>query len=133
MLEITSEFLKQRNCVTSNARLPYNPQLNDRAKEMRKQMPRAEKKLWFDFLKDHKHKFLRQRIIDNYIVDFYCRELNLVIELDGDSHYEDWMQEYDNERTELLESYGLRVIRCTNDEVYNNFERVCEKIYAVCR
>jgi len=128
MFEITPEFLKQRNCVTSNARLPYNPKLNDRAKEMRKQMPRAEKILWFDFLKNSEHKFLRQRIIDNYIVDFYCSELNVVIELDWDSHYENWVQEYDNERTEILESYWLKVIRFTNDDVYNNFESVCEDI-----
>lgn len=128
MLEITPEFLKERWCITSEGRLPYNPKLNDRAKQMRKEMTRAEKKLWFDFLKDGKHKFLRQRVIDNYIVDFYCSELSLVIELDGDSHYEDGAQEYDAERTEVLEWYELKVIRFTNEEVYNNFEGVCEYI-----
>lgn len=70
---------------------------------MRKEMTRAEKKLWFDFLKDSEYRFLRQRVIDNYIVDFYCSFLNLVIELDGDSHYEEGAQEYDSERTEILE------------------------------
>ena len=95
---------------------------------MRKEMTRAEKKLWFDFLKDSKTKFLRQRIIDNYIVDFYCSELSIVIELDGETHYVNGAQEYDSERSEILEWYGLKVIRFTNDEVYNNFEGVCEKI-----
>ena len=70
---------------------------------MRAAMTRAEKKLWFDFLKDYKYKFLRQRVINNYIVDFYCSELNLVIELDGDSHYEDGAEQYDEIRTEILE------------------------------
>jgi len=91
-------------------------------------MPKAEKKLWFDFLKDSQYRFLRQRVIDNYIVDFYCSEFNLVIELDWETHYVDWAQEYDSERTEVLESYWLKVIRFTNDEVYNNFEGVCEVI-----
>ncbi len=128
MLEITPEFLKERWCITSQWRLPYNPDLNDRAKQMRKEMPRAEKKLWFDFLKDSEYRFLRQRVIDNYIVDFYCSELKLVIELDGESHYEDGAQEYDFERTEILEWYGLKVIRFTNDDIYNNFEGVCSNI-----
>lgn len=98
---------------------------------MRANMTRAEKKLWFDFLKDYRYKFLRQRVIDNYIVDFYCSELNLVIELDGDSHYEDWAQEYDEERTSILEWYGLKVIRFTNYEVYDSFEWVCDRIKEV--
>lgn len=131
MFEITPEFLKERWCITSQGRLPYNPDLNDRAKQMRREMTRAEKKLWFEFLKDITPRFLRQRVIDNFIVDFYCSELSLVIELDGDSHYEDWAQEYDEERTEILEWYGLTIIRFTNDEAYHNFEGVCEKIIEI--
>lgn len=128
MLEITPEFLKERWCITSNWRIPYNPELNDRARQMRKEMTKAEQKLWFQFLKDLKHNFLRQRIIDNYIVDFYCSEFKLVIELDWGTHYINGAQEYDRERTEILEWYWLKVIRFTNDEVYNNFEGVCETI-----
>ena len=128
MNHITPEFLQQRWLVYSNWRIPYNPKLNDRAKQMRRDMTRAEKKLWFDFLKDYKHKFLRQRVIDNYIVDFYSSELNLVIELDWDSHYEDWVQEYDEERTNILEWYWLKVIRFTNDELYDSFEGVCDEV-----
>lgn len=128
MIEITPEFLKSRWCISSQWRLPYNLKLNDRAKQMRKNMTRAEKKLWFDFLKDSENRFLRQRVIDNYIVDFYCSELWLVVELDWDSHYEDWVEEYDHQRTEVLEAYWLKVIRFTNDDVYNNFESVCDKI-----
>lgn len=128
MFEISSEFLQSRWLILGNSRLPYNPDLNDRAKQMRREMTWTEKKLWFEFLKDITPRFLRQRVIDNFIVDFYCSELSLVIELDGDSHYEDWAPEYDAERTEILEWYGLRVIRFTNNEVYHNFEGVCMRI-----
>ena len=128
MNEITPEFLQERWLVYSNWRLPYNPNLNDRAKQMRRDMTKAEKKLWFDFLKDYKYKFLRQRVIDNYIVDFYSSELDLVIELDWDSHYEGWAEEYDEVRTDILQWYWLNVIRFTNNEVYSSFEWVCNEI-----
>ena len=61
------------------------------------------------------YKFLRQKPIDNYIVDFYCSELCLVIEIDGDSHAE--AVEYDAARTKVLEALGLTVVRYTNDDV----------------
>jgi len=128
MFEITQEFLQSRWLITSARRLPYNPKLKDRARELRKNMTKAEKKLWFDFLQNCEYKFLRQRPIDNFIVDFYCQELSLVIELDGDSHYQEWAQEYDTERTDFLEWYELKVIRFTNDEIYKNFESVCDEI-----
>ena len=91
-------------------------------------MTPAEKKLWFWYLKDVSPTFLRQRIIDNFIVDFYSSELSLVIELDGETHFVDGAPEYDAERTEILEGYQLTVLRFTNDEVYYNFEGVCERI-----
>jgi len=126
MMNIDSEFLKSRWLIFSNHRLPYNSKLKDRARELRKNMTKTEKKIWFDFLKWWKYKVLRQRPIDNFIVDFYCKELSLVIEIDWDSHYEDWALEYDEERTNILEWYDLKVIRFTNVEVLNEFEVVCE-------
>ena len=76
------------------------------------------------------YKFLRQKPIDNYIVDFYCSELRLVIEIDGDSHAE--TVEYDAERTKVLQSLGLTVVRYTNDDVIQNirgvFDDLSEKI-----
>ncbi len=107
--------------------LPYNPQLVARAKEMRKNPTIAERKLW-GYLRSFPVKFWRQRPIDNFIVDFYCPKLKLVIEVDGDSHFTDSGLIYDQERTRVLEGYGLRVIRFTNDEVLQNFEGVCEQI-----
>ena len=73
-------------------------------------------------------KFWRQKPINNFIVDFYFPKLKLVIEVDGDSHFTDSGLVYDEERTRVLEGYGLRVIRFTNDEVVQNFEGVCEQI-----
>jgi very-short-patch-repair endonuclease len=107
--------------------LPYNPQLVARAKEMRKNPTIAERKLW-GYLRNFPVKFWRQRPIDNFIVDFYCPKLKLVIEVDGDSHFTESGLVYDEERTRILEGYGLRVIRFRNDEVLRNFEGFCEQI-----
>ena len=91
-------------------------------------MTLAEKKLWYNYLKNFKFRFLRQRPIDNFIVDFYCAELKLVIEVDGDSHFTNEGKDYDVARTKILESYKLKVMRFTNDEVLNNLESVCQRI-----
>ncbi len=107
--------------------LPYNPQLTERAREMRKNPTLAERKLW-GYLRDFPVKMWRQKPINNFIVDFYCPKLKLVIEVDGDSHYTQEKLVYDQERTRILEGYGLRVIRFTNNEVLSDFDEVCEKI-----
>ena len=69
-----------------------------------------------------KFKFLRQKPIGNYIVDFYCAELHLAIEIDGDSHAE--AIEYDTTRTADLAAFGISLIRYTNDEILNNLDGV---------
>jgi very-short-patch-repair endonuclease len=120
--------MSQENLTGNEFYLPYNQKLVPRAKELRKNMTVAEKKLWYDFLHDFPLRVLRQRPIDNFIVDFYCAKLKLVIEVDGDSHFTDEGIKRDRARTEILEGYGLTVIRFTNDEVLNNFEAVCEVI-----
>ncbi|MGH2414375.1 MAG: endonuclease domain-containing protein [Microcystaceae cyanobacterium] len=107
--------------------LPYNPQLIARAKEMRKNPTPAERKLW-EFLRAFPLKMWRQKPIEHFIVDFYCPKLKLVIEVDGDSHFTPDSMAYDAARTNVLEGYGLRVIRFTNDEVLDDFEGVCERI-----
>ncbi|BCL39227.1 endonuclease domain-containing protein [Nostoc sp. MS1] len=111
--------------------LPYNPHLVVRAKELRKNMTSAERKLWYGYLKNFKFRVLRQRPINHFIVDFYCSTLQLVIEIDGDSHFTDEAQDYDKERTHILEGYGLKVIRFTNSQVLNEFDSVCEKIQSL--
>jgi len=107
--------------------LPYNPQLIARAREMRKHPTLAERKLW-GYLRNFPVKMWRQKPINQFIVDFYCPKLKLVIEVDGDSHFTQEGLVYDQERTQILENYGLKVVRFTNYEVLNNFEVVCEKI-----
>ena len=116
------------NLNNSDFHLPYNTALVARAKELRKNMTLAEKKLWYSYLKNFKFKVLRQRPIDHFIVDFYCPSLKLVIEIDGDTHFTDEGKAYDKERTARLERYGLKLIRFTNSQVLRNFEAVCEQL-----
>ena len=116
------------NLNNSDFHLPYNTALVARAKELRKNMTLAEKKLWYSYLKNFKFKVLRQRPIDHFIVDFYCPSLKLVIEIDGDTHFTDEGKAYDKERTAGLERYGLKLIRFTNSQVLRNFEAVCEQL-----
>ena len=108
--------------------LPYNPKLVVRAKALRKNMTVAEKKLWYEYLRTFPHRIHRQRPINHYIVDFYCPKLKLVIEIDGDSHFTPEAQEYDRKRTEILEGYGLKVVRFTNEEIMSNLAGVCTVI-----
>lgn len=120
--------LNKRGLVTNGYSLPYNPDLTDRARVLRHHMTLAEEKLWTQFLKNQTLRFRAQKQIDNYIVDFYCAKLKLIIEVDGNIHDEIDRTEYDIERTKIFESYGLKVIRFRNDEIMNEFEEVCRKI-----
>lgn len=109
--------------------IPYLPDLTEKAKELRKNMTWPEKKIWYSILQQDTFKwlrFLRQKPLLDYIVDFYCHELWLVIELDGFSHHEN--ENYDQKRTADLEKYGLTVVRFSNDEVLFSFDDVCRKL-----
>ncbi len=107
----------------------YTPTLINRARSMRKEMTSAERRLWFCCLREAPYKFRRQRPIGSYIVDFYCAQLELVIEVDGDSHFNEDNTEYDRERTQFLESIGLRVLRFTNDEISQQIDDVKRRIF----
>ena len=91
-------------------------------------MTKEERHLWYDFLRDYPVRFRRQKVIGSYIVDFYCADARLIIELDGSQHYEDLNRKNDAVRTEYLEQQGFSVIRIPNNEVMNNFSGVCEYI-----
>ncbi len=106
----------------------YNRNLIQAAKALRKNMTKEEKRLWYDFLKTHSTRFLRQKILGKYIVDFYCPQAKLVVEIDGSGHYTDEGERHDQERTRFLAGYGLRVVRITNLEIAQNFRGVCEYI-----
>ena len=106
----------------------HNKQLTPLAKQLRKEMTKEERHLWYDFLRNYPVRFSRQKVLGKYIADFYSAEAKLVIELDGSQHYEDANMIQDAERTAFLEGYGLRVIRIPNNEVNMNVYGVCEYI-----
>ncbi len=108
--------------------LPRNKNLMGNARTLRKEMTKEERHLWYDFLRGHTLKFYRQKPIGNYIVDFYCDQAKLVIELDGGQHYEPSGQQRDRMRTKDLENMGLSVLRFSNLDVMQNFEGVCQTI-----
>ena len=92
-------------------------------------MPKPEKVLWQRIRRKQLGvKFRRQQGIGRYIVDFYCTELNLVIEIDGDSHFSDEGEEKDTMRDAFMEVLGIEVLRFTNEEVMNQTESVLERI-----
>lgn len=93
-------------------------------------MPEAEIRLWMQLRKSQidGYKFRRQQGIIYYIVDFYCPEDRLVIELDGDSHFEPGAKEKDAKRDARLLSLGIIVLRFTNQDIYHGMEMVLEKI-----
>ena len=109
----------------------HNSNLVPLAKQLRKEMTKEERHLWYDFLREYPVRFTRQKVLGRYIADFYSAKAKLVIELDGSQHYEDSNAVKDAERTKFLEGYGLQVIRIPNNEVNRNFAGVCEYIDAV--
>jgi very-short-patch-repair endonuclease len=111
----------------------HNPALTPNAKKLRKEMTNEERYLWYSFLREYPVRFLRQKIIDYYIADFYCASANLVIELDGSQHYEIQGLLKDKIRTERIEARGITVIRIPNNEVIHNFNEVCEYIDQVVK
>ena len=106
----------------------HNSDLTQKAKLLRKNMTKEERHLWYDFLRDYPVRFLRQKVIGNYIVDFYCAAAALVVELDGSQHFEPENAIKDTVRSEYLESLGLKIIRIPNNEINRNFSGVCEYI-----
>ena len=98
------------------------------AKMLRKNMTVHERKLWYMFLRNYPVKIYKQRIIESFIVDFYCASARLVIEIDGSQHFTAQGIEYDKERSTIIEAYGLKVLRFTNYEVDTAFRSVCETI-----
>jgi len=98
------------------------------ARQLRKEMTKEERHLWYDFLRGYPIRFSRQKILGKYIVDFYCAKAKLVIELDGSQHYQQPQAEKDFSRDMFLSNYGLTVIRIPNNEINCNFQGVCEYI-----
>jgi len=100
------------------------------ARELRHAETDAEKKLWA-LLRNRKlkgKKFRRQHALADFILDFYCHECKLAVELDGSFHASEDQQLYDEARTSILHAYGIKVIRFWNSEIENEPEKVLEKI-----
>ena len=106
----------------NNARLTAN------AQNLRSSMTKEERHLWYDFLKLLPVTFNRQKVIRNYIVDFYCASAKLIIELDGSQHYEESGRQKDTDRDHNLQKLGYTVLRYSNLDVNQNFRGVCEDI-----
>ena len=114
--------------------MKLNPQLLEYAKSMRHDATDVEHLMW-QFLRAQRFmslKFRRQHIIEPYIVDFFCHELGLVVELDGGQHNTDVGVAYDNGRAQFLEVLGLKVIRYWNDDVLNQTEVVLADLWNIC-
>ncbi|UUM28915.1 endonuclease domain-containing protein [Acinetobacter colistiniresistens] len=114
--------------------MKLDPQLLEFAKAMRSNATDAEHLMW-QILRAKRFmnlKFRRQHVIAPYIVDFYCHELGLVIELDGSQHNTDDGRAYDFERTKFLEALDLKVVRYWNHEILKNTERVLDDLWNVC-
>ena len=102
-----------------------NPKLKRNAQKLRREMTKEERHLWYDFLKQLPVTVNRQKVIDRYIVDFYCASAKLVIELDGSQHYEDKGAAADRERDNALNQRGITIVRYSNNDVNRNFDGVC--------
>jgi very-short-patch-repair endonuclease len=108
--------------------LDYRRRLKRSARTLRRDPTPAERKLWFEFLRDLPVRFTRQKPLGDYIADFYCAREMLVIEVDGDSHFTNVGERYDARRTAELEAKGIQVLRFTNLEVMQQFEAVCQRV-----
>jgi very-short-patch-repair endonuclease len=106
------------------------PSTHQHARELRKSETEAEQKLWF-LLRNRQlkqKKFRRQHAVASYVLDFYCHECKLAIELDGEHHAAAETKDYDSGRTLLLNEHGITVLRFWNEEVLNETEKVMEKV-----
>jgi very-short-patch-repair endonuclease len=108
--------------------MDQNKNLKVKAQALRKSLTKEEARLWYQFLCRYPLRFRRQYVIGNYIVDYYCHQARLVVELDGSQHCEPKEIEYDNTRTAYLRSQGLEVLRFSNLDVMRHFREVCEVI-----
>ena len=108
--------------------IPYNKKLVSNARTLRKNMTPEEKHLWYDFLKRIPFNVRRQHNIENYIVDFYIAKKKIVIEVDGRQHQLPDQKEADEQRDAVLETWGITVLRYSNDNIRKNFNAVAEDI-----
>lgn len=105
-----------------------NSKLTHLSQNLRVNMTKEERHLWYDFLNKLDIKFHRQYVLNNYILDFYCPAKKIAIELDGSQHYSDEGEEKDKLRDTTLNELGIKVLRYTNIEINQKFNNVCTDI-----
>ena len=98
------------------------------SQKLRKEMTREESHIWYDFLKKLPFTVNRQKVIGNYIADFYIAECKIVIEIDGSQHYDGEKREYDSARDAYFASKGILVLRYKNRDINERFSAVCSDI-----
>ena len=105
--------------------------MKQRRKTLRKNLSKAEAIMWNHLSRRQMngYKFRRQHSVDQYVIDFYCPELKLAIEIDGDSHFMSGAEVQDKIRQEYIESFGIKFLRFTNEDVYKNIDGVCQTVY----
>lgn len=111
-----------------------SPLIMKRAGELRSRMTETEKILW-DVVRENTIqglKFRRQHPLNNYIADFYCHKIKLVVEIDGSVHFTETAKEYDEYRTNVMNSLGIEVLRFTNEEICNDLSNVINAIESKC-
>ncbi len=126
------DYIRKKMKMDKNEALPVNQKLKNFAKNGRRNQTPEERRVWYDYLNKVTPRFHRQRIIGDYIVDFYSPKLRVIIEIDGYQHYYEENREYDKKRTEYLENLGFTVIRFDNTEVKKDFESVKFQIRRFC-
>ena len=105
-----------------------NEFLTENSKRLRKEMTKEERHLWYDFLKSLPETFNRQKVFGDYILDFYCAQKKIVIELDGSQHYKVDGKTSDSTRDAYLSLHGLTILRYSNLDINKNFAGVCTDI-----
>ena len=103
----------------------YRQDLRKKAQLLRKNMTPQEKHLWYDFLRDYRPRFYRQKPMLTYILDFYCPIARIAVELDGSQHFEETALLYDEKRKQEFRRIGIDILRYTNREIEESFNGVC--------
>ena len=106
----------------------HNKKNTSNAQNLRKNMTKEERKLWYEYLSKYPYRFRRQVTCGNYILDFYCAAAKLAVELDGSQHYDADGLLYDQRRTAFLNSIGIHVLRFSNLDVLQNLNGVCQTV-----
>jgi len=109
------------------------PEIINRSREMRKEPTEEENKLWHILLKHITPRFVRQKIIGFYIVDFYCPKLKLIVEIDGEQHFLEENAEYEKRREKFLNESGYKMLHFYNSDINKHIRDVEQTILYACR